>query len=67
MKQIWTARAAAERLGLSVSTLAKWRVAGEGPKWIKLGNAKVAYDEADLIEWLDSRKRQSTSEPADAA
>ena len=48
--------------GVSTSTLAKWRLAGSGPRYSKLGPRLVVYDERDLDEFLDARKRKSTSE-----
>lgn len=54
---------AAEQLRLSSSTLAKWRMAGTGPKFIKAGR-RVLYREQDLIEWLSESARRSTSEDA---
>ena len=53
--------AAAERLGLSPSTLNKWRVQGCGPKFVKLGRS-VAYRPADIDAWLAEQVRGSTSE-----
>lgn len=52
---------AAEYLGISASTLAKLRVYGGGPAFLKLGR-KVLYERADLDSWLAERKYQSTSE-----
>jgi len=52
---------AAEHLGLSASTLNKWRVEGKGPRFVKLGRA-VVYRLSDLDEWLERHSRQSTSE-----
>ena len=55
--------AAGEYLGgVATSTLAKWRIAGTGPRYSKLGPRLIVYDERDLDEWLDARKRNSTSE-----
>ena len=55
--------AAGEYLGgVSVSTLAKWRLAGTGPRYSKLGPRLVIYDTRDLDAELDARKRRSTSE-----
>lgn len=61
------APAAADYLGLSASTLAKMRLRGDGPVYMKAGPRVVLYDRADLDAWLDSRKRRSTSEPDPAA
>lgn len=54
---------AAKLLGdISVTTLAAWRVSGEGPRFLKLGS-RVFYDRDDLSAWLATRPRhQSTSE-----
>jgi predicted DNA-binding transcriptional regulator AlpA len=53
--------AAARYLGISASTLAKWRLRGFGPKWTKLSKA-VAYDRSALEEFARSNLRSSTSE-----
>jgi predicted DNA-binding transcriptional regulator AlpA len=47
--------------GLSMSTLNKLRMFGGGPIYLKLGRS-VVYDQDDLDAWLDSKKRQSTSD-----
>lgn len=52
---------AAEYLGLSVSTLNKWRCYGEGPKFVKLGRA-IRYRMSDLDEYIALRMSQSTSD-----
>ena len=52
----------AARLKLARATLAKLRVNGGGPPFLKLG-WKVLYDEADVAEWLAAQgKRRSTSD-----
>jgi predicted DNA-binding transcriptional regulator AlpA len=56
---------AATYLGLSVSTLNKLRVFGGGPVYLKLGR-RVAYDLADLDDWLASKRRRSTSDQGGA-
>lgn len=49
------------RLGVSTSSLAKWRLSGDGPPYVKVGT-RIAYDE-DMVEaWLRSRVRKSTSD-----
>jgi predicted DNA-binding transcriptional regulator AlpA len=37
-------------------------VLGIGPRFIRIGQKAVAYDLADLDNWIDRRKVQSTSE-----
>jgi predicted DNA-binding transcriptional regulator AlpA len=59
------ARRAAAFLGVSISTLAKWRVSGKGPRFVKLGS-KVAYRTSDLEDWLEAQTRMSTSDPGHA-
>ena len=56
---------AAKYTGLSSSTLTKLRVFGGGPQFCKLRRA-VRYDKVDVDEWLNARKRSSTSEYANA-
>ncbi|MBI5165981.1 MAG: helix-turn-helix domain-containing protein [Magnetospirillum sp.] len=53
---------AASYLGLSKSTLEKYRLTGEGPKFAKLGKT-CTYSLADLDDWVEARTRTSTSEP----
>ena len=55
---------AARIVGLSASTLAKLRLNGNGPLYIKLGR-RVVYRPADLEQWLQSRTVRDTSD-ADA-
>jgi hypothetical protein len=58
-----------ERYGFgSVAGLAKWRTAGGGPRFRKLGRA-VLYDRDQVIAWAESRISQpftSTSEAGSA-
>ncbi len=56
-----TTTEAARWLGLSASTLAKARVAGGGPPYVKLGSA-VRYRRADLEAYAKARRRRSTSQ-----
>ena len=56
-----TERQASVRLGLSVRTLQKWRLLGQGPCYLKLGQA-VRYDPDDLETFVQAARRSSTSE-----
>jgi predicted DNA-binding transcriptional regulator AlpA len=51
----------AKILSIKVSTLRRWRWAGEGPKFIKIG-AAVRYDPQALKDYLAGRVRTSTSD-----
>ena len=53
--------AAGEFLGLSAHTLAKKRMTGDGPRFIKLGGA-VRYDLKDPEEFVAHSVRRSTSD-----
>lgn len=59
-KHMRTAEAAAY-CRCAAATLEKKRVAGTGPKYIKLGRL-VVYDKNDLDTWIASCRRSSTSE-----
>ena len=58
---------AAALLGLSASTLAKMRVRGDGPPYLKAGKRIVLYDTQDLEVWLATRRRMSTSDDGQAS
>ncbi|RWE99982.1 helix-turn-helix domain-containing protein [Mesorhizobium sp.] len=51
---------AALYVGLSVSTLEKLRLTGDGPEYIKLGRT-VVYSTTDLDAWMEGNRRKSTS------
>jgi predicted DNA-binding transcriptional regulator AlpA len=55
-----TPKQAARHLNLSESWLAKRRVNGDGPPYVKLGGA-VRYAEASLQQWMKDEQRTSTS------
>lgn len=57
---------AARVLSLSVKTLRRWRWAGKGPRFLKIG-AAVRYDPADLASFMVSARRISTSDSGSAA
>ena len=63
LERLLTTKEAARTLGISASTLAKWRVAGCGPRWAKLGRA-VRYHVVDLTEFVARSSRRSTSQLA---
>ena len=54
-----TPKEAAHFLKLSTSWLAKARMRGDGPPYIKFGRA-VRYDEVALLQWMKSQQRLST-------
>jgi len=56
-----TPQEAGRILKVSISYLAKARMAGDGPPFIKVGRS-VRYSETALLQWMKSRQRLSTSE-----
>ena len=48
-------------LKVSLSWLAKARMRGDGPPYMRLGRS-IRYAEAALVQWMKSRQRMSTSE-----
>jgi hypothetical protein len=52
---------AAQLLDLRVKTLRRWRWAGKGPNFVKLGSA-VRYRPADLDAFIAAGRRTSTSD-----
>ncbi len=59
--RLYTTPEAAELLRISTSYLMKARLRGDGPRYRKVGRS-VRYSETDLMDWLRSRSRTSTSE-----
>ena len=55
-----TTAQAAERVCRSARTLERFRAAGEGPKYLKIGRW-VRYRAEDLDEWLETRARTPAS------
>ena len=56
-----TPKEAAKLLKVSLSWLAKARMRGDGPPYIRVGRS-IRYAEAALLQWMKSRQRLSTSE-----
>ena len=56
-----TPKEAARILKVSLSWLAKARMRGDGPAYMRIGRS-IRYTEASLLQWMKSRQRLSTSE-----
>jgi len=54
-------RDTAKKLSVSDSWLAKSRLRGDGPRYVKIGRA-VRYPLSAVLEYIKSRMRGSTSE-----
>jgi predicted DNA-binding transcriptional regulator AlpA len=59
--RLLTSKEAAQFWRVSESFLAKARMTGNGPPFIKIGRS-VRYSEATLLQWMKSQQRLSTSE-----
>ncbi|MCC5647961.1 helix-turn-helix domain-containing protein [Nostoc sp. CHAB 5824] len=53
----------AKELKIPLSNLAKWRLHGGGPVFLKLGK-NVRYEWSEVERWLESRKQRTTSDTA---
>jgi hypothetical protein len=59
VERLLTTREAANMLRLSMSWLAKARMRGDGPPFVKL-RGSVLYLEGTLVRWVKSQQRLST-------
>jgi predicted DNA-binding transcriptional regulator AlpA len=64
LRRILKTADAAAYIAVGKPTLEKWRLTGEGPRFVRLGARSVGYDVHDLDAWVEARKRKSTSECA---
>jgi len=55
-----TAAKAAALLDMTENALAKMRLDGDGPPFIKIGR-RVRYPKTDFLDWLATRRFQSTT------
>tara|TARA_B100000959_G_scaffold271264_1_gene319188 strand:+ start:140 stop:388 length:249 start_codon:yes stop_codon:yes gene_type:complete len=65
MKQLLTTKQAAEFLNVSTYTLERDRWAGARIPFIKVGPRSVRYTEEDLIKYIESKRRVSTTDDVD--
>lgn len=47
------------RIGVGTGCLAKWRMTGDGPAYIRVGR-RIHYDPRDVQAWLEARRVNST-------
>jgi len=62
----FNAKQTAKILNLSPKTLQKYRLNGEGPKYIRVSARCVRYVLSDIIAWQAARRVSSTSDPGPA-
>ncbi|MFJ5446997.1 helix-turn-helix transcriptional regulator [Methylobacillus methanolivorans] len=62
IEQLLTTKQAAPILGVSIAFLERDRWAGARVPFIKIGSRAVRYRLSDLMQYIESCKRQSTSQ-----
>lgn len=65
MSTMMTPKTLAAKLGVHENTLAKWRLQGVGPKFVKV-QRHVRYADYDVEQWVEERKFSSTTEADEA-
>jgi excisionase family DNA binding protein len=43
---------AAQYLGVSISTVRRWRLTGGGPRWVRIGGSSIRYPLSDLEAYV---------------
>jgi hypothetical protein len=66
LDQLLTVGEAAAILRCSPHSLNRWRLTGDGPKFVYVGR-RVRYRRADLIAFIAASTRNSTSDPGEPA
>lgn len=61
LDRLITETEAAEFLNFSISTLRNWRVAGQGPEFIKISQRTVRYRRRELNAWSERLRRSNTN------
>ncbi|MCW8088037.1 helix-turn-helix transcriptional regulator [Sabulicella glaciei] len=49
----------AERLNISLRSVERWRMTGEGPRYIRAGARKILYPLAEVERWETQRMHDS--------
>jgi hypothetical protein len=57
----------AEWLGVSIQFLEIGRHRGYGPKFVRIGPARIRYRRAEILAWLEARTFASTSQYGEVA
>lgn len=47
---------------VSPATLEYWRRVGGGPAYVRLKNRQIRYQGSDVLQWLEARRRRTTSD-----
>ena len=61
-QHLMTTDEAAEFPDIHPATLATWRSEGRGPRYLKVGERNVRYQQEELERWLKAQERTGTRE-----
>ncbi|QXM25477.1 helix-turn-helix domain-containing protein [Elioraea tepida] len=67
MMKLLSSDEVAEILGVSLRTLERMRIDGQGPAYVRLSPRRIAYAERDVIEWIERRRHRSRAAEARSA
>lgn len=56
--RLMTADQVFELTTFAPSTLARWRLTGEGPKWQRIGRRAVRYWRSDVLAWIEQEQNR---------
>lgn len=62
LPQLLTPTEVSDACQLSLDTLKRMRVRGEGPAWVKLGK-QIRYHQDSVIEWMKTLHGETTGTP----
>jgi predicted DNA-binding transcriptional regulator AlpA len=60
---LYTENQVSQLLGYTPRALQKWRITGDGPKFVKVSQRSIRYRKIDILQWIEERIRTSTSDP----
>jgi hypothetical protein len=49
------------RFGIAPRSLQRWRLTGEGPPYVRVGERRILYRVVDIERWLDERTFSSAA------
>lgn len=62
MPRLLTPKLVADMLGLTERTLERWRITGEGPRYVKLSRSTVRYLPDDVTDFVQASLRANTAQ-----
>lgn len=62
MNRLFDQTELAKELGLSERSLERYRLQGNGPRYVRVGLRLIRYREEDVEAWLNQSLRTSTSD-----